>query len=255
MRLTGTVPRVGASALGHAGYRVREMFRPVGSQPPSVYWRRRLVFAASVIVLIVLIALTIKVLTSSDPGKSGAAAPASTATSRSAASVPATSSASTPASTSGSRSPSTSSTAKSTASTGASSSAAPKACTPAALKLATATDKTSYTMADKPTLSLLVTNKSAAPCVQNLGDTQIVMRVYNGESRVWGSHDCKIDQTPNERTLAAGSTVRLNITWTEFASMPNQCQNRQRVGAGTYTLYASLSGAEATASQFSITPQ
>jgi hypothetical protein len=101
-------------------------------------------------------------------------------------------------------------------------------------------------------LSLLVTDKGSAACVQNLADTQIVLRVYNGESRVWGSHDCKIEPGADKRTLMGGSTVRVSIVWSGFSSAPKCAGARQRVGVGTYTLYASLAGREGHAAQFTI---
>ena len=88
--------------------------------------------------------------------------------------------------------------------------------------------------------------------MQDLADPQIVLRVYNGESRVWGSHDCKIEPGTDTRTLMAGATVRVSIIWSGLSSQPNCAGPRQRVGAGTYTLYASLAGREATAAQFTI---
>src|SRR3954466_7629224 len=40
------------------------MFHPVGPQPPSVYWRRRLVLLGSVGMLLVLLVLTMKIASS-----------------------------------------------------------------------------------------------------------------------------------------------------------------------------------------------
>jgi hypothetical protein len=97
-----------------------------------------------------------------------------------------------------------------------------------------------------------VTNAGSTPCVQDLADKQIVLMVYNGESRVWGSHDCAVQRGSQLRTLGAGSSVRVTITWSGLTSQPNNCKSRQRVGAGTYTLYASLSGKTGKAAQFSI---
>ena len=48
-------------------------------------------------------------------------------------------------------------------------------------------------------LQLQVTNTGAQPCVQDLADKQVELRVYNGESRVWGSHDCKIAARDDRR--------------------------------------------------------
>ena len=52
--------------------------------------------------------------------------------------------------------------------------------------------------------------------------------------------------------LAVDRAVRVSITWSGLTSQPHQCTSRQRVGAGTYTLYAALAGRTGTAAQFSI---
>ena len=101
-------------------------------------------------------------------------------------------------------------------------------------------------------LSIVVKNTSATACVQDLADPQVVLRVYNGESRVWGSHDCKIEPGTNDQTLMPDRAVRVSIVWSGLSSQPGNCANRQQVGAGTYTLYASLAGREGTAAQFAI---
>jgi hypothetical protein len=99
---------------------------------------------------------------------------------------------------------------------------------------------------------LQVTNTGSAPCVQNLADSQVELRVYNGESRVWGSHDCTVQPGVSDRTLAVGQPVRVSVVWSGLSSQPKCAGTRQRVGAGTYTLYALLSGKEGTAIQFSV---
>jgi hypothetical protein len=126
------------------------------------------------------------------------------------------------------------------------------ACTPARLKVAAAVAQPSYHVGEQPMVLLQVTNVGTGPCVQNLADSQVELRVYNGESRVWGSHDCSVQPGVSDRILAAGQPVRVGVMWSGLSSQPKCAGTRQRVGAGTYTLYASLSGREGTAAQFSI---
>src|SRR5581483_1646542 len=133
----------------------------------------------------------------------------------------------------------------------ASTGAAP-ACLPSQLKVTAVAGATRYQVGDHPQLLLQVTNTGAAPCVQDLADSQVELRVYNGESRVWGSHDCQIEPGTNPQTLLAGRAVRLSIIWSGLSSEPKCAGTRQRVGAGTYTLYAYLAGRPWTAAQFSI---
>jgi hypothetical protein len=228
------------------------MFHPVGSQPPSVYWRRRFALLASLIMLLVLVLLTVRVVFSDGSNKTGANGAANTLTPSSPAHSshtktkpkPKPRTSTTPAThtTSPRNQPSTSSV--------SSSSPPPKTCTQASLALAAVTNHPSYTVGDQPVLSIQVTNKGALACVVDLADPQIVLRVYNGESRVWGSHDCEIQPGTKDRTLMAGTTVKVSIIWSGLSSQPKCAGTRERVGAGTYTLYASLAGHEGQAAQF-----
>jgi hypothetical protein len=132
------------------------------------------------------------------------------------------------------------------------SAAPPPACTPTQLAVQAAVGQSTYHVGDKPVVMLQVTNTGATPCVQDLADKQIVLKVYNGESRVWGSHDCEIQPGTDERVLEVGRPVRVSITWSGLTSQPGCTGTRHRVGAGTYTLYGYLAGHQGKATQFSI---
>lgn len=213
------------------------MLHPIGTRPPAVYWRRRL---ALCIALLVLVVLTAWVLRPGGDKKQAAAdtsphsTPHSTSHAAPTSAHPTSKHASTSAKASSTRSPV----------------AAP--CQAGALKVAAVVDKPSYRVGEQPMVLLQVTNTGPAPCVQNLADSQVELRVYNGESRVWGSHDCTVQPGVSDRTLAVGQPVRVSVVWSGLSSQPKCAGTRQRVGAGTYTLYALLSGKEGTAIQFSV---
>jgi hypothetical protein len=213
------------------------MMHPTGSHPPGVSWRRRIVLLSAVAAMV---ALTVWVLR---PGADkGSAAPASSHT-PAASRAGSTAAGTGPASTTRSTAPST-----------AASRSRPTtpACTTAALKVAAVVGQPSYRVGEQPTVLLQVTNVGRVPCVQNLADSQVELRVYNGESRVWGSHDCTVQPGVADRTLAVGQPVRVSVVWSGLSSQPKCAGTRQRVGAGTYTLYALLSGHAGAAAQFSI---
>ena len=109
-----------------------------------------------------------------------------------------------------------------------------------------------YAIGAQPVLTLQVTNQGPLPCTQDVADSQIELRVYNGASRVWGSHDCQIQPGVDVRTLMTGHPAGFSIVWSGLSSQPQCAGTRQRVGAGTYTLYASLSGHDGTAAPFTI---
>jgi hypothetical protein len=222
------------------------MFHPVGPQPPSVYWRRRLLLLGSIGLLVILMTITIKIATSdgTEPAAAGAGRPRTTpALTTPVLTTPVMSS-------SHSSSPPTRP--RTTATASASSSVAAPPCESNNLTVAAVSTKSTYHVGDQPVLELQVTNTGPAPCVQDLADKQVELKVYNGESRVWGSHDCQIQPGTNDRTLAVDTPVRVAITWSGLSSQPNCAGTRQRVGAGTYTLYAVLSGKTGRATQFTI---
>ncbi|MGI8761144.1 MAG: hypothetical protein ACR2LF_07600 [Jatrophihabitantaceae bacterium] len=222
------------------------MLRPVGSQSQSVYWRRRLLFFASLALLIVLAVLTLRTLFAGGGNSKAAVAPPTRSSASSGAAPttttsPPTTATSTPAGT-----------AATTSSVSDSPTAAAPPCTPAQLAVRAVVGKTHYAIGDQPQLILQVSNTGPGPCTQDVADRQIELRVYNGASRVWGSHDCKIEPGTDERTLAVGKPAGFSITWSGLTSQPACAGTRQRVGAGTYTLYAALAGHQGTAAQFTI---
>jgi hypothetical protein len=223
------------------------MFHPVGSLPPSVYWRRRIAVLAA---LVVLVALTIYALR---PG--GSDSPRASAvdhTTSPTQTTPTTSIAAAPISTPPTTPPHSSAQQTRSPAGTSSSPAAPAACDTAKLKIAAVVGQSSYHVGDQPVLMLQVTNPGTKSCVQDLADSQVELRVYNGESRVWGSHDCQIEPGTSPSTLLPGQSVRVSITWSGLSSQPQCAGTRQRVGAGTYTLYALLAGHLGTAAVFAI---
>jgi hypothetical protein len=208
----------------------------------------------SVVVLIVLIVLTVK----SIGGGDGSPAAASDTSSSGAVGPGGSSSTVTRPSTSGSHSssvPARSSSSPARQSPSSAHSSAPvKAadCTAAQMKVAAVVEHSTYAVGAQPVVMLQATNTGAAPCIQNLGGRNVELQIYNGESRVWGSNDCAVDPTPVERTFAVNKAVRVSITWSGLTSQKKCAGTRQRVGAGTYTLYPYLMGHRGTAAQFAI---
>lgn len=192
------------------------MLHPTGSAPPAVYWRRRLLLIGAVL----LLALTGYVLydargngTSTSPQASGSTIHATTPPPAEQA-VP---------------------------------------CMPSVLSVAARTPQPTYQIGQQPDLEIQVTNTGEAPCVANLSDSQIELLVYNGESRVWGSHDCQVQPGNSPVTLAPQKSVRRSIRWSGLSSQPRCAGSRQRVGAGTYTLRARFGPTEGHAATFGIT--
>jgi hypothetical protein len=195
------------------------MLRPIGSKSSSVYWRRRMLILAAV----VLLGLTIYVVFRSGGhnktpnGDPSGHVSAGASSSKSHASSP-----------------------------------APVSCVPAVLKVVARTPVSRYRVGQQPQLEIQVTNTGTAPCIADLSDTQIELLVYNGESRVWGSHDCTVQPGSSVVTLVAAKPVRRSIRWTGLSSQPQCAGNRMRVGIGTYTLRARLGIVQGSPATFMI---
>ena len=218
--------------------------RPVGSLPASVYWRRRTLV---VIPLLFLVILTFYVACSPSGGGGDAGASSPVASTSSVASSP---SSSTTPSTTSSATPTGSPTPTTSASPPA---AAVAACVATSLQVAAVTSAKSYKVGTQPVLSLQVTNAGMKPCTQDLADAQIVLTVFNGDARVWGSHDCKIEPGTTVSTLTPNRPVKLSITWTGTSSTPGCAAQRVRVAAGTYTLKATLAKITGVPATFTLT--
>jgi hypothetical protein len=199
------------------------MFHPVGSKPAAIYWRRRLILVG----LVVLVGLTMYVACSSGSSKPTAEATSATPTPAQSASPV-------------------------TSATPAPPISAVNACSSAVLKISAVTSAPSYKVGDQPTLEMQVVNTGKTPCVQDLADAQVELQVYNGESRVWGSHDCQVQPGTSTQTLPVGMAVRRSVVWTGLSSQPKCAGQRVRVGPGTYTVRALLSGRLGTSAEFTI---
>lgn len=125
-------------------------------------------------------------------------------------------------------------------------------CVPSVLGVAASTDAKQYRLDDRPELEIQVTNTGEAPCVANLSDSQIELLVYNGWSRVWGSHDCTMQPGDSPVTLAPRQTARRSIRWSAMSSQPHCAGTRERVGLGNYTLHARFAGIDGRTAAFAI---
>ena len=207
------------------------MLHPVGELAPSVYWRRRLLLLATVLLAGVSVyAVFFRGDGGGGPSTAGTFSPSGQHSSAAAqtSSQPASSSSD----------PSTT--------------AAPAACRSSQLTIAAASSASAYPAGAKPTVAIVVTNKGPQPCVQDLSDSQIELRVYNGSARVWGSHDCLIQPGTAPATLPVGQPIRREIQWSGLSSRPACAGTRTRVAAGRYTLFAYLAGRQGSTTTFTL---
>ncbi len=120
------------------------------------------------------------------------------------------------------------------------------------LTVSAATAKKSFAVNSKPELSMLVTNTAATPCKLDIADEHVEWRVYVGDARVWGSHDCAVKSGSDVVPLTAHQAIRLSISWSGLTSAPKCAGTRLAVQAGTYRLYAYFDGKASPAALFTV---
>lgn len=236
------------------------MLHPVGKLPARVYWRRRLVFVGVPLVGIVLIAWAAlsgggdrpnaRNTASTTTKSSGSVLSTTSAQPRDSGSIGVSTTTAKPASSSaGAGSP----TSGASRSSSAGSAAAGKGfCGKGDLNVVAGTAKKSFAVRSKPGLYMQVTNTSATSCKLDIADKHVEWRVYSGDVRFWGSHDCAVQSGANVVTLTAKQSIRLSISWSGLTSAPKCAGTRIAVQAGTYRLYAYLNGQSSPASTFTI---
>lgn len=198
---------------------------PVGPQPASVYWRRRIVALVGLIAVIVCIVLIVSAIANGG----GAASPTPGPTVSGAPSDD-------PGDDAGSGD----------GSDAATDGSAP--CNPAVIRLVAVTDRNSYPAGVQPMISMSITNTGAVPCTLDVGTSEQAYYIVSGSDPIWNSVDCQTDPTPFERVLAANETVTTTpFAWDRTRSSASTCSSaRPEVigGGATYRLSVKLGDLE-----------
>jgi hypothetical protein len=193
---------------------------PVGPQPASVYWKRRLIVGLGLLAVIVIIMLIVF--------RPGSGAPTAVTT------------------------PSSSPSATSAADT------AP-ACTDANISLTAVTDKSNYAAGEEPLLSMTITNIGSAACSINAGTDAQEYRITSGSDLIWTSTDCQSGAAPTVIVLEPGGDAAQStdpFPWDRTRSSATTCDgNRPAAVSGgaskpTYKLTVALSGIESEPTSF-----
>lgn len=179
---------------------------PVGPQPSSVYWRRRIVVGLALLAVIVIILLLFI-------QPKGAPTPSSTLNPSASPSTP----------------------------TGAP--ADPEAaCAPGVVDITASTDKTSYSAGENPKITLTVTNKGAAACTINAGTTEQEYVITSGSELYWNSRDCQTDAVDAFVVLQPNKPISTApLTWDRVRSSPSTCDGvRDPVPAGDISYHLNI---------------
>ncbi|MEQ1735835.1 MAG: hypothetical protein ABL886_05485 [Rhodoglobus sp.] len=173
---------------------------PVGPQPPSVYWRRRLVLGLGLIAVIAIVVLIVV--------RPGSGTPAPVSTPKSSASP-----SSTPLPTNA---------------------AGQVECDLTKVTLSASTDSNSYDVGVIPTLSFTLQSRMTEPCVIEAGSDLQEFRVTSGDELIWTSKDCQTAAVPATAILKPGVPLQgPSLTWDRTRSAPATCDSvRDPVIAG-----------------------
>jgi hypothetical protein len=220
------------------------VWHPVGPLPAAVYWRRRLMVLALVLLVVGGLVLLGVWLVS---GRSGNDSSAAAASSSRPVATPALERVVPSVGTLATHTPPPPPTA---ALTTARPREAPTAAAPAPAAGGPCTDDmlalavrapAAVVVGTKPTLQLVVQNTSPVPCVRALDkNLQEVVLLDPRGTRVWGSNDCFPSAGPDSRTLAAGAAVGLPLVWGGRTSEPTCTAPRVLPAAGDYVLRGRL---------------
>lgn len=198
---------------------------PVGPQPPSVYWRRRLLVLLGFIAVVVVIVLIVVRPGSGTPG----ATPGPSDT-------PAPSVTPTPTFTSA---------------------AGGEECSPSQIRIAAITDSNTYASGEKPMLSMSITNVGAAPCTFDVGTSEQEYIITSGDDRIWSSKDCQTGATANLVVLEPNvEQTTTPFPWDRTRSSKDTCDSGSRPDAvagpdgPTYKLQVKLGDLESELTAF-----
>jgi hypothetical protein len=182
---------------------------PVGPQPPSVYWRRRLFALLGLVAIIVVIVLIVTSLQGGGGGPTPSPTPSGTT---------------------------------STAPQGSGDDE--DACDPGAITLEPITDATHYAAGVTPLVSMRITNTGSSACTLDVGTAQQEYVIVSGSDPIWNSRDCQTDAEAFDLVLEPNDPVTTNpFPWDRTRSSTSTCASARPevIAAGsTYRLSVKL---------------
>ncbi len=238
----------------------------VGPEPPAVYWRRRAIVAAPV--LVILLTFTACMVSGGDDGQSSVlvARSSSPTTSPTPSPTPSSTASAAPGEECTAESPCvppvgpppagtlvpTQTAAPSVSAPAASAPARPTQCANAELTLTAVPGDGASRVGEYPKLKLVVTNASARPCVRDVGATQQELRVMAGKTRVWSSDDCSASKGSDPRLFQPGDTRTYYVVWNSKTSAPGCKTPSTLVAPGKYQLLARVGNLTSKPAAFTI---
>ena len=185
------------------------VLRPVGPEPPGVYWRRRATLLVAVAVVVVLLAWACA-------GGSGGHPPARATDTPTQTPQPTSSPSATSARTT------------------------VPSCRTADLKVAAGTDATTYPAGSTPRLSATLTNVGDHTCRFNSSPSARNWTILSGSDRVWSTADCPQSHLVATARLRRGRSVTYVVRWDRHRSTRGCASPGPAAQPGTYRLYVTI---------------
>jgi hypothetical protein len=222
------------------------VLEPTGPLPPEIYWRRRLLaIAALVLALALVIWLAFALLRSGGSGdkKSAKAATSSQTTAKGTAAAPVTSAA-----------PTTSDTAAKPAGANATTTVAAALCSDQSLAVKLTVSRPSFKSGEQPVFGIVITIISTVACQRDMGSglPQVSVQTLDGQKRTWANTDCDSGGPADVRTLGGGQQAAFTLTWSGTSSQPGCAGERTPVPSGPYSAIATFGSLRSAPETFNI---
>jgi cytoskeletal protein RodZ len=224
--------------------------RPVGPQPPSVYWVRRVVV---LVVVVAIVAGVVWFVAGRDGTPAAAPDPMGSPASTPVSSVSPSPSESSPSPTKSSASPKPTKTTSPKPSKTTTSPAAPTACPDSAIDVVASTDAASYKIGATPRLRMRITNSSTTACKRDIGASANELIVNQGSDRFWSSDDCNPGGKADVVVLQPGQSYSVSLGWLGRGSKPGCPADQPVAEAGTYNLVGRNGDVMSSPQKFSLT--
>jgi hypothetical protein len=199
---------------------------PVGGKPPEIYWRRRIVGAIGVVLVIVVIYFL-----ASSPGGTKTVGAGATLS-------PAPTTAASPG-----------------AGTGTNPTAATsRTCTAADVQLTLKANPANFAAGALPVFDVGIKQASATPCRLDTAATGTELKITSGPDRIFSSLDCPKDATINARQflLAPAANETFQVTWDRKRTAPQCAAVTAAPGAGTYHAVLTIQGITSNDATFTL---
>lgn len=182
------------------------LLNPVGPEPASVYWRRRIVVILGTLVVLFLLWTLIKPSGSTEPAAASSPSPLPTL-----------------ATTSPSPSPS------------AVASGAP--CEDTDIEVTVTSEQSAFALGSPAVFTMKIANNGAAACSRDVGSIANTFTVTSGGFDVWSSDACSPSTEEQMETIPAGGAFAVKGTW-DGSVTSDGCTSAAPAEAGAYQVVA-----------------